>query len=77
MYRGEMSTEAYKLELGDISDIVAWVSVDKMDKLFFRKIEKKYAMVDRGYYGTVSREEQRDMFYRLGNNEAEMFATVG
>lgn len=77
LYRGELSTDAYKLELGDISDIVTWIFVDKMDKLFFRKVEKKYATVDRGYYGTASREEQRDKFYRLGNNEAEMFATVG
>lgn len=77
LYRGELSMEAYKLELGDISDIVTWVSTDRMDKLFFRKIEKKYATVGRGYYGTVSREEQREMFYRLGNNQAEMFATVG
>ena len=57
LYRGELSTEAYKLELGDISDIVTWVSTDKMDKLFFWKIEKKYAVKDSGYRGTVSREK--------------------
>ena len=77
LYRGVASTEAYRLEIGDISDIVTWVSVDKMDKLFFRKIEKKYKASDCGYYGTVSREELRDMFYALGNNEAEMFTTIG
>ena len=48
LYRGVASTEAYRLEIGDISDIVTWVSVDKMDKLFFRKIEKniKFQIAD-------------------------------
>lgn len=77
LYRGVTSTEAYRLEIGDISDIVTWVSVDKMDKLFFRKIEKKYKTPDCGYYGTVRREELRDMFYTLGNNDTEMFITIG
>lgn len=77
LYRGLASTEAYRLEIGDISDLVTWVSVDKMDKLFFRKIEKKYKTSDCGYCGTVSREELRDMFYGLGNNETEMFITIG
>lgn len=44
---------------------MTWVSVDEMDKLFFRKIEKKYKTSDNGYYGTVSRDELRDIFINL------------
>lgn len=77
LYRGEQSTDAYRLEIGELSDLVTWVTVDRMDKLFFRKIEKKYGAVNRGYCGTVSREELREMFYKQGNNEAEMFIIIG
>lgn len=37
LYRGEKSTAAYRLELGDISDLVIWAPVDKMDKLFLER----------------------------------------
>lgn len=78
VYRGVKDTTAYKLEIGNIRDIVKCVPAEDLastvDKLF-RSGEIKLS--DSCYYGNISRKELREKYYQLGDNKAEMFCFMG
>ncbi|WP_155832010.1 hypothetical protein [Butyrivibrio sp. WCD2001] len=78
IYRGVKSTEAYKLEIGDIRDIAECVPAKdlamKLDALF---ASNKIRISDKGFYGNISRRDLREKYYLLGDNKAEMFFCIG
>lgn len=76
LYRGEQSTEAYKLNVGNLSDIILWFPVEQFQTAISENV-KRYGTSDiEGWYGNVSRKEMREAFYELGNQRTTMFATI-
>lgn len=77
LYRGEKSTAAYKLNVGDLSDIVHWFPIEKFQSEIPKNVNR-YGLSDfEGWYGNVSRKEMREAFYELGDRKTAMFSTVG
>ncbi len=77
LYRGEKNTEAYKLDVGDLSDIIRWFSVEQFQKGIAESVNQ-YRIDDfEGWYGNISRRDMRESFYELGEQKTTMFATIG
>lgn len=77
LYRGVKDTGAYRLEVGDLKDIVT-VSTPKTLKEDIQKIINRYGVCQYdGYNGNMSRKELRKYFCDLGDNKASLFMTVG
>ena len=77
LYRGEKSTEAYKLDVGDLSDIIRWFPVEQFQKGIAENVNL-YGMSDfEGWYGNINRRDMREAFYELGEQKTTMFATIG
>ena len=77
LYRGEKSTKAYKLDVGDLSDIVSWFPIEQFQKSIAENVNR-YGMSDfEGWYGNVNRRDMREAFYELGDQKTSMFATIG
>ena len=77
LYRGVKSTDAYRLEIGDISDIVHYVRSDNLNEELQRTIQMGIKQGAGGYYGNISRKEMKELFYQLGDNKAEVFGIIG
>lgn len=77
LYRGEKSTEAYKLDVGDLSDIIRWFPVEQFQKGIAENVNL-YGMSNfEGWYGNINRRDMREVFYELGEQKTTMFATIG
>lgn len=78
LYRGVKETEAYRLEIGDIRDIVEGINAsdlnDKVGDLFKAREIK---LSESGYFGNISRKDLKEKYYNLGDNKAEMFCFIG
>ena len=77
LYRGVKDKEPYRLELGDLRDIVHWVKREELDaeiKRLFMKQEFRHPSAL--WYGD-DRHEIRDLFYALGDYKAERFMLLG
>ena len=76
LYRGMKETEAYVLNVGDLSDIVTWFHTS----IFEEEIKKNanmYAMSERErFYGNISRKEMQEAFYNIGEQKTSMFMTL-
>lgn len=78
LYRGMQDTNAYKLKVGNLRDIVHWVKADQLESELYRIFEnKQYTFGVTGWTGTLTREEMREKFYRLGDNMVEILGVVG
>ena len=76
LYRGIKDTSAYRLELGDLSDIV---TICKYDDFYetVQHVMKNYGFNEfEGYNGNVSRKELKQLFCELGDNKSTMFMTL-
>jgi hypothetical protein len=51
--------------------------VEKIDRLFKTGKIKKDDTYSVGYYGNTDRRAMRQMFYKLGENKAQMLVTIG
>ena len=77
LYRGEKSVDAYKLNIGNISDIVTWFPIDKF-KTGINENANRYGLSDfMGWYGNTNRKKMREAFYELGDCKTSLFATIG
>lgn len=77
LYRGEKSVDAYKLNIGSISDIVTWFPIDKF-KTGIDENVNRYGLSDfMGWYGNTNRKKMREAFYELGDCKTSLFATIG
>ncbi len=78
VYRGVKDTNAYRLEIGNIKDIVECVSAENLvstiDRLLRYGEIKTWSV---GFYGNISRRDMKEKFYQLGDNMAEMFWLIG
>ena len=77
LYRGIKSTEAYTLEIGSIRDIATLVKTDKLADLIdgmFKNGSIKPGL-DR-YEGNIGRKEMSELFFRLGDNKADLFVVL-
>lgn len=73
----EKSAEAYKLDVGDLSDIIRWFPVEQFQKGITEN-GNLYGTSDfEGWYGNISRRDMREVFYQLGEQKTTMFATIG
>lgn len=76
LYRGIKDTSAYRLELGDLSDIVTICKYDDFYETVQHIIEKYGFSEYEGYTGNVSRKELKKLFCELGDNKSTMFMTL-
>lgn len=77
-YRGVKDTEPYRLEVGDIRDIVECVQAGDLPATLDRMIVNgQIKNSDDGFYGNISRHDLKEKFYKLGDNKAEMFCFIG
>lgn len=78
VYRGVKDTKAYRLEIGDIRDIVVCVPtkelVTTVDNLF--RLNQIWPS-NEGFYGNTTRDEMKEKFYKLGDNKVEKFFALG
>lgn len=78
LYRGVKDVKAFRLNVGDLHDVAHLVL--KQD---FDEDTKKCSLTPipwltpAGYVGTVSREELRDLLFRLGDGEVRLLVSVG
>lgn len=78
LYHGIRSTEHLKLEIGDIRDITHLIKAEDLEKEIYKLVyNPKFFQSTEMYYGNVSREDLRELFYKLGDYRAWMFATIG
>lgn len=78
LYRGEKDTSAFRLEIGDISDIVECCSVEDIESVInglLRNNQIKYSSDI--WEGNVDRKEMRELFYALGDYKGEMLVEIG
>lgn len=76
LYRGIKDTGAYRLEIGDITDIVT--VCQKYD--FHEKIQQvisEHGLIEQPkYQGNISRKELKRLFCDLGDNKASLMMTL-
>lgn len=78
LYRGDRNTQAYRLEIGSLEDIVVWCKEEDLVHTIDNLIkENRICFSDNDRYGNVSKREFRDLFYNLGDNKGEILATIG
>jgi len=79
LYRGQKSTDAYVLDVGDLHDIAYWVRADQFVNAISTGLRngKLNLYDDNGYVGNISRSELREKFYTLGDNKGKEFITIG
>lgn len=77
-YRGIKDTDAYRLEIGDIRDIVECVPAgglaSTVDRLFRFGVIKTY---DDVYYGNISRQDLKEKFISLAITRLRCFVLLG
>lgn len=77
LYRGVKDKEPYRLEVGDLRDIVHWVKREDLDaevkRIFMNREFKQPSSL---WYGD-DRHEIRDLFYKLGDYKVERFVLIG
>ena len=77
-YRGIKDTDAYRLEIGDIRDIVECVPTgglaSTVDRLFRFGVIKTY---DDVYYGNISRQDLKEKFISLAITRLRCFVLLG
>lgn len=77
-YDGVAATEPYELDIGDIHDISHVIKTCNLeDEIFRLKSSDKSLRTSEKFYGNVSRQELRTLFYGLGGNEAWQYLTIG
>ena len=77
LYRGKQITDAYELNVGNLSDIVLCCPVKDIQKGLDECISR-YGVSDvRGWHGTIDRRNMRELFYKLGDNKTRMFSVIG
>ena len=77
LYRGEQTTDAYELDVGNLSDIVCCYPVRDIQKGLADCINRNGVSDTVGWHGTIGRREMRELFYNLGNNNTTMFSIIG
>ncbi len=78
LYRGIKDTAPYRLEIGNIRDIVECVDAKDFpvafDKMFGKGLVKRSTI---GFYGNIDRKRLREKYYLLGDNKVELFCLFG
>ena len=77
LYRGEQTTDAYELDVVNLSDIVCCYPVRDIQKGLAHCINRNGVSDTVGWRGTIGRREMRELFYNLGNNNTTMFSIIG
>lgn len=84
LYRGVKDKEPYRLEVGDLRDIVHWIKREDLDSEIKRVLQRmftsqeliRYKQPSSLWYGD-DRREIRDLFYALGDYKAERLMPFG
>lgn len=77
LYRGKKDTDACYLEVGDLSDIVRWFTVEQFETEINRHANQYGYSNLEGWYGNISRKDMRARFCTLGDCKTSLFATIG
>ena len=77
LYRGIKDTGAYKLDVGDLSDIVCCFPIKDFQEGIWKNM-KRYGMSNIDCWsGNIDRREMRELFYKLGDNQTRLFSIIG
>lgn len=78
LYRGKKETSAYRLEIGDIRDIVEYCRIEDLEKNIDRFLQRNEIKSAEDYwYGNIKRREMRNLFYNLGDCKGELLLEIG
>lgn len=77
LYRSYKCTDAYKLDVGDLSDIVRCFKTTDIQDGIDSCLKRHMYCDTEGWYGTVNRREMRELFYHLGDGKTTMFSVIG
>lgn len=75
LYRGIKDTSAYRLEVGNLRDIVDWCKADDLTDHINQVILKNRPQNKRNYYG--DRSKIRREFLELGDRKVQMILNIG
>lgn len=77
LYDGKKSEKAIDLDIGDLHDISHVVKTRNLESEL-RKLSKNISRYQQDlYYGNANRRELRELLYKLGDNQAWAFSTIG
>lgn len=77
LYRGYKCTDAYKLDVGNLSDVICCCNAANIQNSIDNCLRlHMYSNVE-GWHGTVSRSEMRELFYHLGEDTTTLFSVIG
>lgn len=77
LYRSYKCTDAYKLDVGDLSDIVRCFKTTDIQDGIDSCLKRHMYCDTEGWYGTVNRREMGELFYHLGDGKTTMFSVIG
>ena len=78
LYRGVKETKPYRLEVGNLEDIVEWCRIeDTTKKIDDCLLNQKIKYTQNNWYGNISRKEMKGLFYKLGDYKAELLLEIG
>lgn len=77
LFRGVKDIEAYRLEIGDLSDIITVCKYGDFYNTAQRVINNNGLNKSDCYYGNISRKELKKRFCDLGDNKASFFMVLG
>lgn len=78
LYRGIPSKKAFRLEVGDIRDIVHVVNISEIEKTLDADLKNGIIKPNSSsFYGNIARKDMKNLFYQLGNNKGELIGILG
>lgn len=77
LYRGVKDINAYRMEIGDLSDIMTVCECDNFYETIMEVLSQYGLNENDCYYGNMSRRKLKELFCRLGDNKASLFTTIG
>lgn len=76
LYDGKKSTSAIDFDIGDLHDITHVVKTKCLIYEIRQLYQDSCKFQPDIYYGNASRKELRDLFYKLGDNQAWLLSTI-
>lgn len=77
LYRGVKDKEAYRLEVGNLRDIVHWVKREDLDAEIKRLFQNRENKAPSSFWYGDDRHKLKELFYELGDYKAEIFMLLG
>lgn len=80
LYRGKKETEAYTLEVGDLSDVIYWDRTENLNSGIYNALSKGMKSIPDNaprFRGNINRKELWNKFFELGDYKATKMMFIG